>query len=171
MPYTKLRPIKIKDNIVKSERKCSSLTTKSNILTNLINNDRNINKEIRKKTINKSTINLLRENSSHVMSFDKYSSRNNIFSKISYKDTILEPVKQSRKVSSPIFKKMSPRYKKKVLTQIPVIVDYNPNYAIIYDNSFRKRRLEDKLSYKAKLMRKIWSSFDATSNYQSVPPF
>lgn len=175
VPYTKLKPLRIKNDSLRKERKSSSVTTKSNVVTKINNNNYNNNNtnniNIESCKNNRINIKPFENNPSHVMSFEKYSSRNAIFTKAKYKDTILEPLKLSRKVSSPIFKNMSPRYKNKMVTRMPVLVYLNPNYDMIYNGSYRSRPMDDKASCRAKAIRKIWSSFNATSDYQSVPNF
>ena len=107
------------------------------------------------------------------MSFDKYSSRNEMSFKSIYKDTLLEPKKAKRKVTVPNFKKMMSRdySPHKSNKQLPCLMNYTPNYNAIYCNKLilHKCKKDLKLERKKRILKKIWGSFDVSKEYIVVP--
>ena len=107
------------------------------------------------------------------MSFDKYSSRNEMSFKSIYKDTLLDPKKMKRKITVPNFKKMMSRdySPHKYNKQLPCLMNYTPNYNAIYCNKLilQKCKKDLKLERKKQILKKIWGSFDVSKEYIVVP--
>ena len=108
----------------------------------------------------------------NVIPFEKYSPRTDIVRKDVNKDRIvLEPIKVKKKVSVPNFKKMLSRNKSvfNVLGRIESLVDYTPNYKAVHYNAMGYNKGDINLYHKKVLVKRIWTSFDASAEYVVVP--
>ncbi len=115
--------------------------------------------------------------SNHALKFSQYTWRkNNIISKQSDKLTYLEPINYLENIDKILdFNKMSSRSEKNLINNPstldnPPICYYKPNYNFIERNSPMisfSRNFDNKKS-KQFLLRKIWGSYNFTSEYQLV---
>ena len=109
----------------------------------------------------------------NVIAFEKYSPRSDIVKKDVNKDRIvLEPIKVKKKVSVPNFKKMLSRNKSVLnngLGRVESLVDYTPNYKAVHYNSMGYNKGDINLYHKKILVKRIWTSFNASSEYVVVP--
>ena len=156
VPLVKLQPLKTKGERSKS------------VDTSLV---KNRIKEKKPPIHNRSVLkNVKRKNSIHVMSFDKYSSRNDMIKK-PYGNTSLDPNKMSRNISVPNFKKMISRFDKnsKTSQKLPNLINYSPNYNAIYHNNLGYRKENQDLCRKKAMIKKLWGSFVVPTEYLVVP--
>lgn len=109
------------------------------------------------------------DNKVHVMSFEKYSPRKDFIAENKpFSDSLIQVNKLQRNISAPNFSKMCSREeKKRIDTRLPGIIDYSPNYEAIMPNSqiFVDEKKKKELNDKKKVIRKLWGSFEAPTNY------
>ena len=163
VPLVKLQPLKEKKD---SRSKSVEISISHN--SSSVPHKQNKNRSVIQSSITKKEKSI---QSYHVMSFDKYSSRNDLAIKQPYNDTSLEPNKIKRNVYVPNFKKMISRNQKlnRSNQRLPCLMNYTPNYNAIYINNKGYNRGNKELYRKKTMIKKIWGSFDATSRYIVVP--
>lgn len=155
VPLVKLQPLKKKNERSKS------------VDTSLAKKRIKEKKPINNKSVLK---NIVGNNSIHIMSFDKYSSRNDMIKK-PYGTTSLDPNKMSRNISVPNFKKMISRFdnNSKTSQQLPNLINYSPNYNAIYHNNLGYKKENQDLCRKKAMIKKLWGSFVVPTEYLVVP--
>lgn len=153
VPYVKLQPLKEKN---------SKLTSSSMDESNVVQSQASIVDVVDGSSYKRN----------NVIPFEKYSPRSDIVRKDVNKDRIvLEPIKVKKKVSVPNFKKMLSRNKSvfNVLGRVESIMDYTPNYKAVHYNSMGYNKGDINLYNKKVLVKRIWTSFDASAEYVVVP--
>ena len=179
-------PIENNQNSLENNNSTNITTNNNNESKSLNNKNDSINNSENQINKSKSQIKIISNNnnllppilkSNHALKFSQYTWRkNNIISKQLDKLTYLEPINYLENIDRILdFNKMSSRSEKNLINNPstldnPPICYYKPNYNFIERNSPMisfSRNFDNKKS-KQFLLRKIWGSYNFTSEYQLV---